>query len=188
MNLTEAKQILKANGYSLLKEMYDLPVDPPEGPDLPLEKWEEDGQEAADELLQSDAEYLDKAFKEKYPEVSVIGFEVNSKPDYNYFDFHGDWEYSKQYECVIEISIPLDVLGLTAENAVGEEIGRGIYKLTDQADKALDKFWAENYDTVTIPTDIEYNDYYDSFYDEEDNTCKLQMSGIYTYKRSSNDN
>ena len=29
MNLTEAKQILKANGYSLMKEMYD----PPEGPD-----------------------------------------------------------------------------------------------------------------------------------------------------------
>ena len=27
MNLTEAKQILKANGYSLMKEMYDPPVD-----------------------------------------------------------------------------------------------------------------------------------------------------------------
>lgn len=188
MNLTEAKQILKANGYSLLKEGYDLPVDPPEGPDLPLEKWEEDGREAANELLQSDAEYLEKAIKEKYPEVSVIGFEVNSKPDYDYFDYHGDWDYSKAYECVIEVSVPLDVLGLTVEDAVEEKLGNSMYKLSDQADKLLDNFWADNYDTATIPTDIEYNDYYDSFYDEEDNVCKLQMSGIYKYKKSSNEN
>ncbi len=188
MNLNEARQILKANGYSLVKEMYDPPVDPPEGPDLPLEKWKEDGQEAANELLQSDAEYLDKAFKEKYPEVSVIDFEVKSKPDYNYFDYKGDWEYTKVYECVIEVNVPLDVLGLTVENAAGKNLGRGTYTLTDQADKLLEQFWSDNYNAVTIPTDIEYNDFYDSYYDEEDNVCKLQMSGIYKYKKSSDDN
>lgn len=188
MNLIEAKQILKANGYSLLKEMYDPPVDPPEGPDLPLEQWEENGEEAADKLLQSDAEYLDKTFKEKYPEVSVIAFDVKSKPDYDYFDYKGDWDYSKQYKCIIEISVPLDVLGLNAEEAIGEKYPTGVYGLSDSADKALDNFWAENYDSVTVPTDIEFTDQYDSYYDEEDNVCKLQMSGIYKYKKSSNDN
>lgn len=184
MNLIEAKQILKANGYSLLKEMYDPPVDPPEGPDLPLEQWENDGKEEAVDLVASDIQYLEKNLKEKYPEVNILTHDIKAKSDYDYFDYDGDYEYSKEYECVIEIDVPVDVLGLNAEEAIGEKYPTGVYGLSDSADKALDNFWAENYDSNS--TDIAYTDFYDSYFDEENNTCVLQMSGIFTYKKSNN--
>jgi hypothetical protein len=172
MNLYEAKKILNRNGFNLIKE--DVSVWPPEGPDLPLGEWDARGEEDANDILETDAEYLNNSIKEKYPDVSVTAFTVVPDDDYEYNDGH----YSKIFECVIEFSVPPEVLGLTPDECIGEKRTYD-YDLSEQASTQIEEFVKKIYNPED--TEIKYKYTYETVYDAEENLCKLQMSGTYEF-------
>lgn len=174
MNLNEAKEILNDNGYRLLKE--DVSVWPPDGPDLPIDEWDEEGQQEVNELIQSDAEELEKNIKKEYPDAEVYAWEAIPNDDYEYYG----GEYRKKYTCRIELSVPPEVLGLTIESAKGEE-HQYIYSLTKEADNRLADLYEKFYNITDF--NMDYDEYYDSFIEKDENLCRLQMQGYYEYIR-----
>ena len=169
MNLYEAKKILNRNGFNLIKE--DVSVWPPEGPELPLDEWEAE----VTEIVKSDAKCIEDQIKEKYPTVEVWPWDAEPYDD-NIDDT--DEGYSKDYKCKVELVVPPEALDLTPETAKGKKLPpSGLYDLSEEASELLNNLWS----TYANNTEVEYTDEYDSYYDAEDNTCRLQMLGIYTY-------
>lgn len=179
MDLTEARRILNANGYSLLKETYDLPVYPPEGPDT--EQWDDECEQEANEQTDIAARSIEEGLKEKYPDIAVSKFDVTE--DENSGDFYEDsdeWSYSKEFTCTIQIEIPPEAIGMSEESVKGELCPAKVYRFSEEADRKMDELWAEAVELND--SEIDFTDEYDSFYDPSYNMCVLQKSG--TYKAS----
>ena len=177
MRLDEAKQILKANGYSLMKEMYDPPVDPPEGPDT--EQWDDECERQVNEEMDIATESIEEGLKEKYPDIAVSNYDV--KEDENSTDFYDgrdEWSYSKEFTCIIQIEIPPESIGMSEETVKGKLCAASkVYRFSNEAEQKMNELWKEAQEVNN--SEIDFTDEYDSFYDSSYNMCVLQKSGIF---------
>ena len=179
MDLTEARRILNANGYSLLKEMYDPPVDPPEGPDT--EHWDDECEQEANEQTDIAAESIEEGLKEKYPDIAVSNYDVREDANStDYYEGRDEWSYSKEFTCIVQIEIPPEAIGMSEESVRGKLRSAKVYGFSEEADRKMDELWAEAVELND--SEIDFTDEYDSFYDPSYNMCVLQKSG--TYKAS----
>lgn len=179
MDLTEARRILNANGYSLVKEMYDPPVDPPEGPDT--EHWDDECEQEANEQTDIAAESIEEGLKEKYPDIAVSNYDVREDANStDYYEGRDEWSYSKEFTCIVQIEIPPEAIGLSEETVKGELYPTKLYSFSEEAEQKMNELWAEAAEVNN--SDIDFTDEYDSYYDPSYNMCVLQKSG--TYKAS----
>ena len=182
MDLNEAKKILKINGYTLVLEGYDPPVDPPEGPDT--EEWDNECERQANEETKSAAESMEEVLKKKYPDISISDLIVKEDEDSaDYYKDKDEWYYRKEFTCVVQISIPPEAIGMTEESVKGNICPSKVYELTKEAESKMEKLWAEA--EAANMSEIAFTDYYDSYYDKNYNVCTMEKSGTFRASQGS---
>ena len=169
MNFIRAKQILESSNLKLVKEEYDLPLD----------EWEKRGEEEAEDIVKGDAAELKALIKKEYPDAEVYAWDPEPEDKHTYWSAYDSWKYVKEYGCRLELAISPEDLGMTADGVKGEKYSTGLFGLTEEADQKIVGIWNRYYEKLNSEVDYEY---YDSFYEPRDKTCRLQMQGSYRFK------